>query len=54
MTSLTTCHNCWIKGDCRNCQYKSNLEIELHNTEQAENNIKYFLVILIIACLLGV
>ena len=40
--------------DCSTCPYKSNLEIELNSVKQAENNIKYFLVILIIACILGV
>lgn len=28
-------NRCWTKGDCRNCQYKSNLELETKNAEQA-------------------
>lgn len=38
MTSLTTCHNCWTKGDCRTCPYKSNLEIETQNGEKMLTN----------------
>jgi hypothetical protein len=52
---MKTCYSeTCMRLDCRTCEYKSNLEIELHNTEQAENNIKYFLVILIILSVLGV
>lgn len=54
MNNIITCHNCWTKGDCSTCPYKSNLEIELNSVKQAENQFKYFLVILIIACILGV
>jgi hypothetical protein len=35
MNNIITCHNCWIKGDCRTCEHKSNLELENQNAEQA-------------------
>ncbi len=35
MNNIITCHNCWTKGDCSTCPYKSNLEIENRGAEKA-------------------
>ena len=52
---MKTCYSeTCTRLDCSTCPDKSNLEIELNSVKQAENQFKYFLVILIIACILGV
>jgi hypothetical protein len=58
---MTTCNNCYINGDCKNCKYHvtldletSELEIENHGAKRAINSIKWAFAWFVVVAAIGI